>query len=347
VAAIFGAFTEIYKIRVADLYRVASSGTGVLPEGELHPDLVNRLANEASKIAQHILNMCIRALDCCPPVDINFGDYLRAIITADTDLVPDDDLGYRIAFIESFRKGGIYPRDIRTLSEDSLCWNVPRAKNNSLFESISKFLLEFISTLEHVDDRRTIYNETKNFKGRLHTVIAKLIKKRADKELYRDLKEFEKITGLYLSIEKPGKTDGLQRDEDGKPIFDIHSLRGARRIGPDGDYANQVMVSIIQTREVAYDENISMDKLSEKEREDVPTFEFRGGCNLIFDLNKIMNGDHGNSLRYVVRKVVCDDARLKRQRDHRTGGSGMSGLNLTYSGQRGNDEPFAFLHNQF
>ena len=27
-----------------DLLRIATSGTGVLPEGELHPDLVNRLA---------------------------------------------------------------------------------------------------------------------------------------------------------------------------------------------------------------------------------------------------------------------------------------------------------------
>jgi hypothetical protein len=359
VAAIFGAFTEIYKTRVADLYRVASSGTGVLPEGDLHPDLVNRLANEASKVAQHVLNMCIRALDYCPPVDINFGDYLRAIITADTDLVPDDDLGYRIAFIESFRKGGIYPRDIRTLSEDSLCWNVPR-KNNPLFESISKFLLEFVSTLEHVNNRETIFEETRNFRGRLHTIITDCIKDKIENNRYEDVKEFEKMIGLYLSVDpahvdapaedagKPGKTDGL-RWKDGKPKFEIHSLRGARRIGPDGDDANQVMVSLIQTRDVAYDENISMDKLPDDERENVPAFKFRGGCNLIFDLNKIMNGQHGNSLRYVVRKVIDDEARLKRHRDYRTGENGMS-LHMTYSGrpdQSGNDEPFAFLHNKF
>ena len=54
--------------------------------------------------------MCIRALDYCPPVDITFGEYLRALITADTDLVPNDKLGYRIAFIEAFRNRGIYPQ---------------------------------------------------------------------------------------------------------------------------------------------------------------------------------------------------------------------------------------------
>ena len=59
---------------------------------------------EASKVAGQMLNICIRALDYCPPVDIMFGEYLRALITADFDLVPNDRLGYRIAFIEAFRK---------------------------------------------------------------------------------------------------------------------------------------------------------------------------------------------------------------------------------------------------
>jgi hypothetical protein len=120
VAAVFDAFLTIYKSRVADLLRIASNGTGILPQGELHPDLINRLASEASKAAGHVLSMCIRAIDYCPPVDLTFGDYLRAIITADIDLVPEDSRDYRIAFIDSFRRRGIYPEGIKTLSEDSL-----------------------------------------------------------------------------------------------------------------------------------------------------------------------------------------------------------------------------------
>src|SRR4029453_4641902 len=88
VAAVFDAFLTIYKARIADLLRIASEGTGVLPEGQLHPDLVNRLAEEAADTAQHVLEMCIRALDYCPPVDITFGDYLRAIAPADPALDP-------------------------------------------------------------------------------------------------------------------------------------------------------------------------------------------------------------------------------------------------------------------
>ena len=124
VAAVFDAFLSIYHNRTRDLLRLASGGTGLV-QGELHPDLVNRLAQEASKAASHVLSMCIRALDYCPPVDLTFGEYLRALITADMDLMPEDEQRYRVAFIEAFRRRGIYPRDVRTLSEDSLRWTRP------------------------------------------------------------------------------------------------------------------------------------------------------------------------------------------------------------------------------
>ena len=67
--------------------------------------------------------MCIRALDYCPAVDITFGEYLRALITADIDAFPDDPLHYRLAFMESFRKWKLLPRDVRTVSEETLAWS--------------------------------------------------------------------------------------------------------------------------------------------------------------------------------------------------------------------------------
>ena len=121
VAAVFGAFLLVYRSRSADLYRIATDGTGVLPPGDIHPDLASRLADEARRAAQSVLQMCIRALDYCPPVNINFGDYLRAIISADIDVNSEDDL-YRIAMVESFRQWGIYPRGIRSMSVESLQW---------------------------------------------------------------------------------------------------------------------------------------------------------------------------------------------------------------------------------
>ena len=132
VAAIFDAFLAIYERRTADLLRLATSGSGVLGPGAIHPDLVDRLAREASKAAQHVLTMCVRALDYCPPVDITFGEYLRAIITADCDLVEDDRLKYRVAFVEAFRRRGIYPPDVRTMSVDSLVWRTPGERRDGI-----------------------------------------------------------------------------------------------------------------------------------------------------------------------------------------------------------------------
>src|SRR5205814_66331 len=120
VAAMFTAFLTIYRNRTKDLLRIATGGSGIVPPGELHPDLVNRMANEASRAARHLLVMAIRALDYLPPVDMTFGDYLRALVTSDVDLVPEDGQFYRVAVIDAFRQWGIYPTDVRNLSAESL-----------------------------------------------------------------------------------------------------------------------------------------------------------------------------------------------------------------------------------
>jgi hypothetical protein len=122
VAAVFGAFTKVYQARTRDLFRIATEGTGVLREGDIHPDLVNRLAEEAQRAADRALQMCIRAIDYCPPVGVTFGAYLRAIVTADYDMNPVDRQNWRLAFIESFREWGIAPRGARSMAEDSLLW---------------------------------------------------------------------------------------------------------------------------------------------------------------------------------------------------------------------------------
>jgi hypothetical protein len=122
VAAVFEAFFKTYQSRIEDLIRIATGGTGKLPDGDLHPDLVNRIAAEASRTAQTVLNMCIRAFEYLPPVDITFGDYLRALVTADFELSPNDESGLRATMIEAFRARGIYPDNVASLAEESLLW---------------------------------------------------------------------------------------------------------------------------------------------------------------------------------------------------------------------------------
>ena len=122
VAAVFDALLAIYQRRTADLFRICSGGAGVAESAAIHPDLVRRLALEAARVARHILRICIRALDYVPPVNLTFGEYLRGIVTADYDLMPSDEYGYRVAFVEAFRRRGIYPEGVDTLSEERLLW---------------------------------------------------------------------------------------------------------------------------------------------------------------------------------------------------------------------------------
>ena len=69
--------------------------------------------------------ICIRALDYCPPVDLTFGEYLRALITADRDLSPADDRRLSRRLHQAFRERGIYPSDVLNLSVDTLAWQSP------------------------------------------------------------------------------------------------------------------------------------------------------------------------------------------------------------------------------
>ncbi len=131
VAAVFEALRKMYESQVADLRRIASRGTGELPAGSLHPDLVNRLVREVSRLAGVVLDMCIRALDYMPPVGVTFGDFLRAVITADHDVNPDDPACHRQAFMQAFREYGIAPQDVGTVSARTLLWPGPESDDSA------------------------------------------------------------------------------------------------------------------------------------------------------------------------------------------------------------------------
>ncbi|WP_142392581.1 hypothetical protein [Mycobacterium sp. 3519A] len=122
VGAVFDAFLDRYQASVADLLRIATNGTGVLPEGALHPDLVARVTTEAIRTADRYLAMVVRAFDYLPPVDVTFGDVIRAIATADHALYPTDTLHLRGNLIEALRRRGIYPERVDSLTDSSLCW---------------------------------------------------------------------------------------------------------------------------------------------------------------------------------------------------------------------------------
>ena len=143
VAAVFRAFLSIFDGRVIDLLRIASGGTGILPKGQIDPDLSRRLAREAAKSARHLLRMCIRGLDYCPPVDVTLGCYLRAIITADRDLYPEDKHDYRTAIIEAFTAWGISPDGMSVVTEDTLLWPTAIDLASDSGDELRQFVADF------------------------------------------------------------------------------------------------------------------------------------------------------------------------------------------------------------
>ena len=116
VAAVFEAFFQSYRQRTADLLPSREGGT-------LSPGAVQRIAADAETTAQQFLTMCIRAFEFLPPVDIRFGDFLRAVITADSEINRSATRRNRELLIDGFRRRGIVPDDVFSLSEASLRWS--------------------------------------------------------------------------------------------------------------------------------------------------------------------------------------------------------------------------------
>jgi hypothetical protein len=328
VAAVFDAFLTIYKRRIAPLLRVASGGTGLLSAGELHPDLVALLADQAAKAARHVLRMCVRALDYCPPVDVTFGEYLRALVTADADLVPDDDLNYRLAVIEAFARRGIYPPDVRSLSVENLLWREPAGGFQLDDEQFG--MARHLTLLSGVPtaDREELFRRMHDDARLVHEILLSAALPPG----------FDRFLGLALG---PGAPSTIRRSADDRPRVEVHSVRPALRVGPDGQSQADLLIEITQRRFGYLDEKVQSKVEAKAAGAALPTpdFIFRGGCTLLIDMKT-------GRVRYAIAKDILAESRLRQQRDYRAQVAGDRALELTYqestNGQAG--EPFAVLH---
>jgi Subtilase family len=245
VAAVYHAFLSIYRTRTVDLYRIASDGKSETALHLLSPDMVCRLATEASRAARHVLKMCIRALDYCPPVDITFGDFLRAVLTADFDLVPDDALHYRVAFIESFRQWRIYPEGLQTLNSETLIWpslSLSRQSHNVL-TPVFTILKNYAGKLSVVSDREELFDQIQSATAELTIAIRKIV-------------QANSIAGVANDLD-------LSADID----FDITRLRFSHKTSPAGSLRPRVLISLTQV-----------------DGQDVSGVPIRWGSTLVIDL---------------------------------------------------------------
>lgn len=249
VIAVFEAFITVFRRKTERLVRLATNGSGRLPQGDLPADLQAALAEKASKLASQFLTMCIRAIDYCPPVDVTFGEYLRAVITADKDLVPDDVWAYREAWIDAFRRHHIFPTRVADLSEDSLVWPPLKKEQPEIWKKAIKGLafreLRFSGDPAWPADARELKRQAR--------VLGKLITQ----------PEWMPVFG----IAKPGDPK-LEGDEVMLPK--IQSIRSSRRVGPSGQIVFDIVAEVTQKRKAQF-------------KDTKETCTFYGGSTIIID----------------------------------------------------------------
>jgi hypothetical protein len=223
VRSIFEAYVTVFT-RKTERYRRLAEWSGSHPAEDLPESLQEILADRASKLASQFLSICIRAIDYCPPVDLELGEYLRALITADFELVPDDPWAYREALIDAFARRGIYPPNVSTLAEDSLRWQ-------SVGETVPEIPQLHFAELKFAGDpaQPASSDELRRQARALGSLFA-------DPSL---LPEF----GLAAAGDP-----ALHGDEIDLPC--IQSIRTCRRIGPDGQVIFDLVAEITQRRRV-------------------------------------------------------------------------------------------------
>jgi hypothetical protein len=252
--------------------------------------------------------MCIRALDYIPPVDVTFGEYLRGLITADSDLVGDDRYNYRVGFVEAFRRRGIYPRDLPTLSVDTLRWEgADLASLAEKYPPLGKGLKKVIKQLKryadacfYISNREELFKQTRFQRAALNTTLSEVFKS-LSKEAQG---EFGTILGLDASSDS----------------FEVHELRRAIRVSPDGKHTPQIIVSLTQSTELKMNGS---------------THTFRGGSTLVVDLTT-------SKVNYAIRKRINSTDRQKRTAEF-VGQALDDPLRALLLGI-GDREPFAALH---
>ena len=305
VAAVFDAFLQIYGRNTRDLFRLATGGTGILPEGAIPHDLVGRLAEEAARIAGRVLNICIRALDYCPPVDLTFGEYLRALITADRRMVPDDKSAYRVAFISAFRARGIYPADVTNLSVETLAWQHPDVKFPQLRHAFRELSLGW-----NHEDRHLAFLSSNTDAAVLH------------RHLIDGKVDFSAL-GLINTMEvRPAVIDGVS----GTVSKIEMQARPARRVDPDNTIHTDIVIEMTQSW------TPDAPEVPKKDRA-----RYRGGCTLICDFDT-------GEVCYVIRKRVGHKERVEAQSNFGIELMENSLLSNYFDRREHRNEPFAVLH---
>ncbi len=224
VAAVFDAFNTVFKRKTERYVRLATNGADELPPGALPVELQRLLASKVSQLANQFLTICVRAIDYCPPVDLQFGEFLRALITADYDLVPDDRWGYREALIDAFWRRKLYPQHVASLFEDALLWQ-PTRNQIPVFDALTFAALKFAGDPGNPAGAGELRRQA--------CALGEIVSNPAY------MAEF----GLV-----PPDHPDLGHDTVDMPC--VESIRSTRRVGPNGQIVFDLVAEVTQRRTV-------------------------------------------------------------------------------------------------
>ena len=192
--------------------------------------------------------------------------------------------------------------------------------------------------------RRTIFQQTQKSQRLCHRWFTKA-----------EAREAARAARLVLD---KNADEAFYRDRYGVPSLEVHSVRPARRIGPQGQTVTELVVEMTQRRRGYYSTQVQDEVDSGRvDRPPPADFIFRGGCTLLVDPDTA-------DVRYCVFKRIRSKARLDRMRRYLLGQEGPA-LSATYfgdarqvyfqqlaaharEGSRGlAAEPLALLHRSF
>src|SRR5690606_3217261 len=143
---------------------------------------------------------------------------------------------------------------LRTLSVDTLRWRgldvTPMRKDRTLrktYQRLLNRLSRYANDCLYLEDRRQLFTKTRDVRRTLQ----------------------KQLTAAFTATPALAEALGL----DPSRTFEVHELRRAMRVSPDGGHVPQVVVSLLQSREVPADESTG-----------TPAFTYRGGSTLVVDL---------------------------------------------------------------
>jgi hypothetical protein len=216
-----------------------------------------------------------------------------------------DERHYRVAFVEAFRRHGIVPERVRTLSVDGLLWRPTSAAPDEDEDVVLDFVKDWakdIGSWKLAKDRQALYELMRDRRAALHDHLAGRF-----------------AQGVTISGIDPKRT------------FEVHSIRPSMRSDWEGRPRFQWIVELTQRLPQF------VDPADAKKPGAEPDYYFRGGCTLILE------ADTGK-VRYAVRKPL-DEERRARQLAYLTDTGNQNLAATYFGGVTSDDnEPFAMLH---